>query len=34
VGLQHIWWEAIGKTPSLQDGQEDLGPAVIGRGVV
>jgi hypothetical protein len=33
MGLQYILWEAIGSTRSLQDDEEDLGPAVIGRGV-
>ena len=44
VCTQDVWYklwvcdifcgEVIGKTRSLQDGQEDLGPAVMGRGVV
>jgi len=32
--LQRILWEAIGKTPSLQEGQEHLGLAVTVCGVV
>ena len=31
--LKHILWEAIGKPPGLQDGQEDLESAVTGCGV-
>jgi len=34
VGLKNILWEATGKTPSLQDGQNGLGRVVTVCGVV